>query len=66
VVDNGITRDEVLLDDPATALYVPPMIWATQYRYSNDAVLGVFASHAYDADDYIRDYEEYRRLVSPR
>ena len=32
------------------------MIWASQYHYSENAVLAVFASHAYDAADYIRDY----------
>ena len=25
-------------------------------------MLGVFASHSYDPDDYIRDYEEYLAL----
>ena len=30
------------------------MVWAVQYKYTPDAVLLVLASHAYDADDYIR------------
>ena len=30
-----------------------------QYKYSNDAVLMVYASHAYDEGDYIRNYDEY-------
>ena len=59
VVDDGKERDEVLLDSPETGLYVPPMIWATQYRYSPDAMLLVLASDVYDAADYIRDYDEY-------
>jgi acetyltransferase-like isoleucine patch superfamily enzyme/dTDP-4-dehydrorhamnose 3,5-epimerase-like enzyme len=63
VVDDGLRRDEVVLDRPSVGLYVPPMVWATQYRYSPDAILGVFASHPYDPDDYIREYEEYRRTV---
>jgi UDP-2-acetamido-3-amino-2,3-dideoxy-glucuronate N-acetyltransferase len=59
VVDDGIHRDEHVLDDPGIGIYVPPMVWATQYRYTPDAVLGVFASHPYDPDDYIRNYEEF-------
>ena len=39
------------------------MVWGVQYRYSPDAVLLVFASEEYDADDYIRDYEEFVELV---
>jgi hypothetical protein len=33
-----------------------PLVWGTQYAFSADAVLLVFASRPYDADDYIRDY----------
>ena len=31
----------------------------TQYKYTPDAVLLVLASHEYDADDYVRTYEEF-------
>jgi len=63
VVDNGIDRSEVRLDSPATGLYLPAMTWATQFRYSADAVLLVLASDIYDPDDYIRDYDEFLALV---
>ena len=39
------------------------MTWGTQYKYSADAVLLVLASHAYDADDYIRTYDEFIALA---
>ena len=39
------------------------MTWGTQYDYSDDAVLLVFASHAYDNDDYIRSYDEFLTLA---
>jgi|TARA_R110002126_G_scaffold6194_9_gene32760 UDP-2-acetamido-3-amino-2,3-dideoxy-glucuronate N-acetyltransferase len=63
LLDDGVTRQEVVLDSPDTGLYMPPMIWGTQYRYSRDAVLMVFASHSYDGDDYIRDYDSFRALT---
>jgi len=44
VVDDGENRAEVLLDRPNLGLHVPPMIWATEYRYSHDAVFLVLAS----------------------
>jgi hypothetical protein len=50
---------QVRLADPSIAVHIPPMVWGTQYRFSHDAVLAVFASHPYDADDYIRDYAEF-------
>jgi acetyltransferase-like isoleucine patch superfamily enzyme/dTDP-4-dehydrorhamnose 3,5-epimerase-like enzyme len=65
MVDDGQTREEVQLDRPSLALHVPPLVWGTQYRYSTDAVLVVFASHPYDPQDYIRDYGVFREEVRP-
>lgn len=64
VVDDGEHREEFVLDKPSIGVYLPPMTWGIQYRYSQDAVLMVFASHYYDAADYIRSYDEFRRLAS--
>lgn len=63
IVDDGTNRREVRLESPDRALYMPPMTWGTQYSYSEDAVLGVFASHPYDPDDYIREYEQFLNEV---
>lgn len=63
VVDDGAVREEVRLDQPHKGLYVPPMVWAAQYRYSSDAILLVFASDYYDAADYVRDYDEFLSIV---
>ena len=63
LVDDGSNRQEVVLDRPELGLYIPPGIWGTQYKYSEDAALLVFASHPYDAGDYIRDYNDWINLV---
>jgi UDP-2-acetamido-3-amino-2,3-dideoxy-glucuronate N-acetyltransferase len=63
VVDDGQASEEVALDRPSIGLYLPPMIWAVQYRYSADALLLVFASDPYDASDYIRDYDEFLSAI---
>lgn len=59
VCDDGEHRREFVLDDPTVGLHMPPMIWGTQYRYTKNAMLLVFASHAYDPDDYIRTYDQF-------
>jgi len=64
VVDDGQERFEVTLNRPTLGLHIPPMVWATQYKFTNDAALLVLASDIYKAEDYIRDYNEYIRLVS--
>lgn len=63
IVDDGRQRDELILDDPAVGLYIPPMVWSIQYKYSPDAVLAVLASAPYDPADYIRNYDEYLDLI---
>ena len=59
VADDGTNREQFLLDKPGVGLYLPPMVWGIQYRYSPDAVLLVLASQHYDSADYVRDYDEF-------
>ena len=66
LLDDGTRRNEVVLDRPEIGLYMPAMVWGTQYRYTRDAVLFVFASQGYDASDYIRTYDEFRTEVARR
>jgi len=63
VVDDGRSRAEVVLNRPNLGLEVSPMVWATEYKYSPDAILLVFASDKYDAEDYIRDYDQFLKEV---
>jgi UDP-2-acetamido-3-amino-2,3-dideoxy-glucuronate N-acetyltransferase len=61
-VDDGVRRQEFVLDRPDVGLHIPPLVWATQYAYSRDAALLVLASKPYDPGDYIREYEEFLAL----
>lgn len=64
VADDGVNRQEFLLDSPAVGVHIPPMIWSVQYKYSADAVLLVLASDLYNAADYIRDYSDFLTLCA--
>src|SRR5688572_11729982 len=64
VLDDGKSRDEVVLDSPEIGLYLPPMVWGIQYKYTPDAILLVLVSDIYDADDYIRDYDLFIKEVN--
>ena len=66
IVDDGSIRTEYLLDSPALGLHMPAMTWGTQYAYTDDAILAVFASLPYDDADYIRNYGEFKALVATR
>lgn len=64
-VDDGEQRGEAVLDEPTLGIYLPPGIWGSQFRYDSDAVLLVLASHPYDPDDYIRDYDTFLKEFAP-
>jgi acetyltransferase-like isoleucine patch superfamily enzyme len=61
---DGDRSEEVALDRPDLGLHVPPMVWTTEYKYSQDAVLLTLASDIYHEADYIRDADEYLALVA--
>lgn len=62
-VDNGRERGQIVLDDPTLVLHLPAMTWTTQHTFSPGAAIVVLASHPYEDADYIRDYDDYCRLV---
>ena len=63
-LDNGHERQDFLLTKPQQALHIPTYVWNEMRDFSTDAVLVVFASHAYNETEYIRDYEEFKRLTT--
>lgn len=63
LVDDGVNQTSVSLSGPQHGIYVPPMVWSVQYKHSENTTLLVLASHAYDPDDYIRDYEDFLTAV---
>lgn len=63
-IDNGTETDVVELNRPRMGLYIPAMLWKDMYDFSQDSVLLVLASEHYDGNEYIRDHDEYVRMVS--
>ena len=59
LVKTPFEEEEIELNNPSEGLYIGPMIWREMFDFSNDAVLLVLASHEYDENDYIRNYEDY-------
>ncbi|MDJ0364568.1 FdtA/QdtA family cupin domain-containing protein [Hymenobacter sp. H14-R3] len=53
------------LEDPNVGLYVPPHAWHTM-QYSHSAVQLVLASVPYQEADYIREYDEFKRVWQAR
>jgi dTDP-4-dehydrorhamnose 3,5-epimerase-like enzyme len=61
VVDDGISREDFMMDSPSIGIDLPPMLWHEMHDFSSDCVLLVVASDEYDETDYIRDYNLFEK-----
>lgn len=59
LLEDGITKRQVQLNRANIGLHIPPGIWASEINFSSGSICLVFASHPYNASDYIRDYDEF-------
>lgn len=66
VLDDGINKRTVLLNRPFWGLHVPPGIWASEQGFSSGSICLVLASHGYEADDYIRNYDDYLNYLEEK
>ena len=64
LLDDGSSRVTITLDDPATGLLLPPMVWHEMSDFTDDCVLMVIADAPYDETDYIRDYPQFLAAIA--
>ena len=63
-LDNTRIKTDVILDSPTKILILEPNDWHEMYDFSPDCVLLVLASHLYDSEDYIRDYDKFMEVYT--
>jgi uncharacterized RmlC-like cupin family protein len=59
LLDDGITKRQVLLNRPDLGLHIPPGIWASEINFSSGSICLVLASHEYNENDYLREYQNF-------
>ena len=62
---DGFSWKRFTLNRPFEGLYIPPGFWRTLDNFSSGAVCLSIVSTDYDESDYVRDFDEYRRLSAP-
>lgn len=63
VLDDGIKKEEIELNNPNQGLLIEGLIWREMKNFSPDCVLVVLASEHYDESDYIRNYNKFLEEV---
>ena len=60
VLDDGEVATTIHLDSPHRGVLIAPTVWDELKNFAEGTVVMVMASHHFDAEDYISDYEEFR------
>lgn len=61
-VDDGQQKKMFSLNRSYYGLYVPAGLWRTIENFSTNAFALEFGSEHYNKNDYIRDYEQFKKL----
>lgn len=61
---DGREQHRYHLSRPSVGLYVCPMIWRELDNFSSGSTCMVLASRVFEADDYIRDLNEFTQLTN--
>ena len=64
VLDDGKSKQKVMLNKPNKGLLIPTGIWRELENFSSGAVCLVLASDVFEENDYIRDYSDFKSSVS--
>ena len=64
VLHDGVEEKRIHLSRSYYGIYVPPMTWRSIDNFSTNSVALVLSSTLYDANDYIRDFEEFKAIVN--
>lgn len=63
MIDDGRERNTFSLNRSYYGLYVPKMCWRTMANFSTNSLALIVADTDFSEDDYIRDYDEFKRLA---
>lgn len=63
ILENKNCREEITLSDPSVGIIIDKPTWREMLWLEKNSVLVVAASDYYQVEDYIRDYNEFKKYV---
>lgn len=63
ITHDGQEEQRFFLNRSYYGLYIPTMTWRELDNFSSGSVCLVLASELYDPEDYIRDFDEFKKLA---
>ena len=62
ILDDGKEKKTFTLNRSYYGLYVPKGLWREMDNFSTNSLAMILSSTDYDANDYVRDYDEFIKL----
>jgi dTDP-4-dehydrorhamnose 3,5-epimerase-like enzyme len=63
IFDNGKKRQSIILKKPEVGVLIDKKVWHEMHNFKKDTILLVLASAKYNPKDYIRNYDDFLKLV---
>ena len=63
VIDEKMNSRVYELNHPYDAVYLPELVWKEMYDFSEDSILMVLTNEYYDNSEYIRDFDDYVKII---
>jgi hypothetical protein len=64
IIYDGREKQRIHLNRSYYGLHIPPMIWREIDNFSSGSVCLALASEEYDPNQYLRDYNEFLRVLA--
>lgn len=64
VLHDGIKEIHYSLNRSYYGVFIPKMIWRQLENFSTNSLALIIASTDYDESDYIRDFEEFKKMAN--
>lgn len=64
VVETKEGRSECFLNDPSEGVFLDSLAWHEMHDMDESTILLILASDEYNEADYIRDYQQFKEILS--
>jgi hypothetical protein len=61
-VDDGVRQACCHMDIPNKGVLIPANVWCSLKNFAKGTVCVVLASHKYDTEGYIHDYDTFKKM----
>lgn len=65
-LNDGKNEEVINLDRPHKGIYLDKMVWKDMYDFSKNSVLLVISDNNYDPKEYIRSFEEFKKIIGDK